>query len=196
MARFLMLLIVVVIVDAYNHHPKFPKSVASESEVQRGVKIVDCNGTHDKLRNDLIVKSSCGEPKEVFEKLTVAGSFLQVTPSHVWVKRCVGLCSYGPTGSQCTPTKTRKEHIPVRIFDLKTKRESCSTYEMVVHESCGCCVSGAKECSAPKIFNPRKCSCQCPNMNERRNCLKKRNMNMKWNRSKCTCEPRKRVTSW
>ncbi|CAK1544771.1 unnamed protein product [Leptosia nina] len=157
MARLIIFFLGVVMVDAYSRHPKFPKFAASEeTEVQSVIKNVTCNSSHDKLRNDLIVKARCGEPKEVFEKLNLKGSYLQVSPSHVWVKRCVGLCDYEASGSQCTPTRIRKEQIPVRIFNLKTKKETCSTYEMDVHESCGCCLVGAKDCVAPKVFNPQK----------------------------------------
>lgn len=36
--------------------------------------------------------------------------FPQVSPSHVWIKRCVGICDHG---SECQPRKTIIRHIPV-----------------------------------------------------------------------------------
>ncbi|XP_026491676.1 uncharacterized protein LOC113397500 isoform X1 [Vanessa tameamea] len=189
MARIFFLFVFVVAVNGFRHHPKFPK--ADESDL---IKKVACNSTLEQRRNEFIEKSRCGEPKEVFQELKLQSSYLQVSPSWVWVKRCVGLCDLEAPGSQCVATKTRIEPIPVRIYNLKTNKETCSTYSLEVHESCSCCTSSSSDCASPRVYNPRKCSCQCPNMEERRNCLKKRNQNMKWNRSKCICE--KKRTLW
>ncbi|CAG9563219.1 unnamed protein product [Danaus chrysippus] len=224
MARILLLFVIVVAVTG-KHHPKFPKS--DESDPLK--KAVACSSEQDQLRNQFIEKSRCGEPKEVFVDLKHTSSYLQVVPSSVWVKRCVGLCNFGPPGSQCIAIKTRMEAIPVcivfvelipiqrylfvldisltqlficsrlrnpivRVYNLKTEKETCTTYEVEVHESCGCCTTSPRDCVAPRVFNPRKCSCQCPNMDDRRKCLSKRNQNMRWNRSKCECE--KRRTFW
>ncbi|VVC91192.1 unnamed protein product [Leptidea sinapis] len=139
MARILFLMFVLVIVNGHKHHPKFPKLVASE-ETEQPYKKVACNSSHDRLRNEIIEKSRCGEPKEVFVELKLPGSYLQVMPSSVWVKRCVGLCDYDGPGSQC-----------VRIFNLKTNKESCSTIDVEEHEACGCCT---QNCPSPKVFNP------------------------------------------
>nr|XP_032512427.1 uncharacterized protein LOC116766622 isoform X2 [Danaus plexippus plexippus] len=188
MARILLLFVIVVAVTG-KHHPKFPKSDESDP-----LKKVACSNEQDQLRNQFIEKSRCGEPKEVFVDLKHTSSYLQVVPSSVWVKRCVGLCNFGPPGSQCIAIKSRMEAIPVRVYNLKTEKETCTTYEVEVHESCGCCTTLPRDCVAPRVFNPRKCSCQCPNMDDRRKCPSKRNQNMRWNRSKCECE--KRRTFW
>ncbi|CAH0721398.1 unnamed protein product, partial [Brenthis ino] len=148
MARLFFFFVFVAHVTAYRH-PKFPK--AEESDV---ITKVVCNSIFDDARNEFIEKSRCGEPKEVFEELKLNTSYLQVNPSHVWVKRCVGLCDYEAPGSQCIATKIRRQPIPVRIYNLKTSRETCSTYMIDVHESCGCCTSSPHECSPPRVFNP------------------------------------------
>ncbi|OWR45533.1 hypothetical protein KGM_216021 [Danaus plexippus plexippus] len=168
MARILLLFVIVVAVTG-KHHPKFPKS--DESDPLK--KAVACSNEQDQLRNQFIEKSRCGEPKEVFVDLKHTSSYLQVVPSSVWVKRCVGLCNFGPPGSQCIAIKSRMEAIPVRVYNLKTEKETCTTYEVEVHESCGCCTTLPRDCVAPRVFNPRKCSCQCPNMDDRRKCPSK-----------------------
>ncbi|XP_045492738.1 uncharacterized protein LOC123692125 isoform X1 [Colias croceus] len=191
MAKFVLIVVVLVVVEAHRPHPKLLRFASEETDGQNVIKKGACNSTHAQLRNDYILKSKCGDPKDVFVELKLQGSYLQVTPSAVWVKRCVGLCDYAARGSQCVATQTKIEHVPVKIYNLKTDKYTCSTYAVEVHEKCGCCV---KDCAAPKVFNPRKCSCQCPNLEERRNCLKQRNSNMRWNRSKCVCEAKRRVT--
>ncbi|CAH2092361.1 unnamed protein product [Euphydryas editha] len=185
MARILLLFVFVVAVNGYRHNPKFPKV---------DDKKVACTSALEQLRHELINKSRCGEPKEVFQELKLSNSFLQINPSWVWVKRCVGLCDNEGQDSRCVPSKTRIEAIPVRIFDLTTKKDTCTTFNLEVHESCSCCTSSSTDCRAPKVYDPRKCSCQCPNKEERRNCLKKRNM--KWIRSKCICETKEKRTFW
>ncbi|XP_045459544.1 uncharacterized protein LOC123670080 [Melitaea cinxia] len=164
MARILFLIVFAVAVNGFRQNPKFPKF---------DDKKVGCTSASDKLRHELIEKSRCGEPKEVFQELKPPNSFTQINPSWVWVKRCVGLCDLEGPGSQCVPVKTRIEAIPVRIFDLSTSKDTCTTIKVEVHESCGCCSSSSSDCGAPKVFDPRKCSCHCPNKEERRNCLKK-----------------------
>lgn len=185
MARILFLIVFVVAVNGYRHNPKFPKFED---------KKVACTSASDKLRHELIEKSRCGEPKEVFQELKPPNSFTQINPSWVWVKRCVGLCDLGEPGSQCVPLKTRIEAIPVKIFDLSTRKDACTTINVEIHESCGCCSSSSSDCGAPRVFDPRKCSCHCPNKEERRNCLKK--PNLRWNRSKCTCEQKLKRSRW
>ncbi|XP_045763174.1 uncharacterized protein LOC123865964 isoform X1 [Maniola jurtina] len=187
MERILVLLVFVVSVAAFRPNPKFPKE---ETDLIK--KAVSC-GAHEDRRNEIISRSKCGEPKEVFVELKPQSSYMKVKPSAVWVRRCVGLCDHGPDGSKCIGINKTIEHIPVRISNLKTLKETCATYPVEVHLTCGCgCDVATRECPSPRIFNPRKCNCQCPNMKERRNCLKQRNPVMRWNPSKCICERRRR----
>ncbi|XP_041972865.1 uncharacterized protein LOC121728697 isoform X2 [Aricia agestis] len=153
MERILLFFVVLVLVDGFkhqSHHPKFPKQPDEGEHIRK----VACDSSHDRLRNELIEKSQCGEPKEVFVELPVTASYLQVSPSSVWVKRCVGLCDFEAPGSKCVATKTRFEAVPVRIYNAKTKKETCSTYNVEVHEACGCCAATAASCGAPRVFNP------------------------------------------
>lgn len=67
----------------------------------------------------------------------------------------------------------RKYSLQVRIYNAETRKETCATYPVEEHVSCGCCNKEASDCASPRVYVPRKCSCQCPNMEERRDCLKK-----------------------
>ncbi|CAH2242710.1 uncharacterized protein LOC120623797 isoform X2 [Pararge aegeria] len=150
MERILVLLVFVVTVTAFRPNPRFPK----EETEQNQIKKVSC-GAHEDRRNEILSKSKCGEPKDVFVELKPQSSYMQVVPSAVWVKRCVGLCDHGPEGSRCVGTNKTIEHIPVRISNLKTLKETCATYPVEVHHSCGCgCAVPTRECSSPRVFNP------------------------------------------
>ncbi|KAL4705713.1 hypothetical protein ACJJTC_019776 [Scirpophaga incertulas] len=176
MAISLVLVILLVTVSAtHKHHPRFRK--------------VECSIENDSLRHEMVQKSRCGPPKEVFIYLQPQAAHEEVNPGAVWVKRCVGLCDYATFGSLCIPTKSVMKHIPIRIYNVKTNKESCSTYPVEEHVSCHCCAPSDKKCGENHVFNPRKCICQCSNYEERRSCIRKRNQNMKWNRAKCACEP-------
>ncbi|PZC79067.1 uncharacterized protein LOC110375215 isoform X1 [Helicoverpa armigera] len=190
MAKIIVCLVLFVVVAGHKHHPKFPKT--TEDYIIPMPRKVACSGDNERERGNIIEQSKCGEPKEVFEYLKVRAAHEQISPRAVWVKRCVGLCEYENEGT-CVATETAIRHIPIRIYNAKTNKETCATYPIVEHVSCGCCSLSPEECAAPRVYNPRKCSCQCPNMEERRNCLKKRNQNMRWNRSKCACEQRRRA---
>ncbi|CAG5005856.1 unnamed protein product [Parnassius apollo] len=192
MEKALCMFVILAAATAHRHHPKFPKS--SEEIDTSLYKKVACTSENDLLRNEIIEKSKCGEPKEVFIHLHPRATHEQVSPGAVWVKRCVGLCDYEASGSKCVATKTKIQHIPVRIYNVKTNKETCSTYPVEVHESCGCCALSPEECAAPRVYNPRKCTCQCPNVEEKRSCHRKRNQNMRWNRYKCACEEKRRTS--
>ncbi|XP_059059541.1 uncharacterized protein LOC131852823 [Achroia grisella] len=184
MAKIFLFAVLFVFVEAVpKPHPRLGKDV---------IQKVACTSANERLRNEIIEKSKCREPKEVFVYLTPPSAHEQVIPSAVWVKRCVGICDYEAEGSSCASTNTVKKAISIRIYNVKTKKETCSTYQIDEHRSCGCCNLSSGECGMSRIYNPRKCTCQCPNMEERRNCLRKRNQNMRWNRFKCTCEERRR----
>ncbi|XP_072942138.1 uncharacterized protein [Epargyreus clarus] len=129
------------------HHPKFPRSDDRDL-----FKKEVCSSHNDDLRNEVMQKSKCGEPKEVFVDLKLQVSYLQVTPSAVWVKRCVGLCD--GVDSKCVATKSKIENVPVRIYNVKTDKERCSTFPVKVHESCGCCSMSSDDCAAPRVYNP------------------------------------------
>ncbi|CAG9792244.1 unnamed protein product [Diatraea saccharalis] len=189
---FLFVALFVIVVDAaHKHHPKFPKG--SEEYDASDIKKVACSSENDRLRNEIIEKSRCGPPKEVFVYLEPTAAHEQVSPGAVWVKRCVGLCDWETDGSKCIPTRTAIRQIPVRIYNVKTDKETCSTYPVVEHVSCGCCSGSRTDCGENRVFNPRKCTCQCSNTEERRSCLRQRGQNMRWNRSKCACEPRRKI---
>ncbi|XP_063823775.1 uncharacterized protein LOC135073522 isoform X1 [Ostrinia nubilalis] len=192
MAKLLWFVALVVVVEAAHvHHSKFRKG--TDEYESSAYKKVPCSNDHDRERNEIMNKSSCGAPKEVFVHLAPQATYEQVSPSAVWVKRCVGLCDHAAYGSRCMPTKIVHRNIPVRIYNAKTNKATCSTYRVEEHEACGCCSASGEKCEENRVFNPRKCSCQCPNMEERRSCLRKRNQNLRWNRSKCACEPRRRA---
>ncbi|KAJ2950450.1 hypothetical protein O0L34_g8693 [Tuta absoluta] len=153
MARILLLVVLIVTVKAaHKHHPKFPKT--SEEYETTHLKRVACSTEHDTLRNNIIQQSKCGAPKDVFEYLEVQGAHLQISPNAVWVKRCVGLCDYDTYGSKCVPLKKRMRSIPVRIYNVKTFKESCMMHEVEEHLSCGCCAGSPEECAAPQVFDP------------------------------------------
>ncbi|XP_026748208.1 uncharacterized protein LOC113509117 isoform X1 [Galleria mellonella] len=184
MAKIFLVVVLFVFAEAvHKHHPKFPKDL---------IEKVACTSENERIRNEIIEKSKCRDPKEVFVYLKPPSAHEQVIPSAVWVKRCVGICDYEAEGSSCVSTDTVMKTISIRIYNVKTKKETCSTYQIEEHRSCGCCNLTPEECGDSRIYNPRKCTCQCPNTEERRNCLRKRNLNMRWNRSKCTCEERRR----
>ncbi|KAG6452342.1 hypothetical protein O3G_MSEX007576 [Manduca sexta] len=198
MARFILCVVLIAVLSgasgaAHKHHPKFPKGHEELGIRDYGSFIkVACTADNSRERDNIIEQSKCGEPKDVFEYLKTKAAHEQVSPAAVWVKRCVGLCEYDNEGS-CVPDETEIRHIPIRIYNAKTNKETCATYPIEEHKSCRCCALSPEKCAAPRVYNPRKCSCTCPNMEERRNCLKKRNQNMRWNRSKCQCEERRRV---
>ncbi|XP_049864974.1 uncharacterized protein LOC126366087 isoform X2 [Pectinophora gossypiella] len=194
MARILLLFVLFVTVRAaHKHrpiHPKFPK-VSEDYETPQITKA--CSSENERIRNDIIEQSKCGAPKEVFEYLESQAAHQQISPGAVWVKRCVGLCDYDTYGSKCVPLKKQIRYIPVRIYNVKTNKESCSTYAIEEHLSCGCCAGTPDQCAPPRIYDPRKCACRCPNRKEKRNCRSKLNQIMRWNPSKCACEEKKRI---
>ncbi|XP_053600009.1 uncharacterized protein LOC128669296 isoform X1 [Plodia interpunctella] len=198
MAKIVLFIVLLAAASAHKHHPKFRQESVEyyDNPLSSQIKKVPCTNQRDSLLNDNIEKSRCGAPKEVFVELNPPSKFEKVTPSHVWVKRCVGLCDFDASGSsECVAQSKVDKEITIRIHNMKTKKDTCATYTVEEHLSCGCCQLSSEECG-DRIFNPRKCSCQCPNTEERRSCLQKRSQNMRWNRSKCTCEirkPRRRV---
>ncbi|XP_023948230.1 uncharacterized protein LOC112053151 isoform X2 [Bicyclus anynana] len=152
MERILVLLVFVVSVTAYRLTPRF--TTQETDEIKKVSPAVSC-GAHEDKRNDIINKSKCGEPKEVFVELKPQSSYMQVVPSAVWVKRCVGLCDHGPGGSRCIGINKTVEHIPVRISNLKTLKESCAIHAVEVHLSCGCgCDVPTRDCPSPRVFSP------------------------------------------
>ncbi|XP_026327041.1 balbiani ring protein 3-like [Hyposmocoma kahamanoa] len=196
MARILLLVILVTVAAeaAHKHHPKFPKS--NEEYVVPEIRKVACSSESERLRSDIIEKSKCGLPKDIFIDLKPQAAHQQISPGAVWVKRCVGLCDYDTYGSKCIPLKKTITHIPVRIYNVKTNKEACSTYAVEEHLECGCCPGTPQSCQSPRVYDPRKCTCRCPNRKEKRNCRSKPNQIMRWNPSKCRCEvkPKRLVT--
>ncbi|XP_061706449.1 uncharacterized protein LOC133517247 isoform X1 [Cydia pomonella] len=192
MEKLFMVLVLFVIVRAVEnrHHPKFGRSY-EEHEVPPLKKVSCSSGSSE--RSALIEDARCGAPREVFVVLKPKAAHEEIHPGAVWVKRCVGLCDHVGSDSKCVPRETTIRHIPIKISNMKTGKESCSMYELEEHLSCQCCTGSPESCAASgRVFNPRKCACQCPNLEERRNCLAK-NPNMRWNRSKCACEERRRM---
>ncbi|KOB67580.1 PDGF/VEGF-related factor 1 [Operophtera brumata] len=196
MAKLVLCIVMfAAVVVAHRRHPKFPKSEEYSiplSGIKGEYRKVACGGDNARERDKIIEQSKCGEPKPVFVHLDPKVGHEQVSPGAVWVKRCVGICEYDNAGS-CVATESVIRHIPIRVYNAKTNKESCAMYPVEEHVSCGCCALEPDKCAPPKVFNRRKCTCQCPNLEERRDCLKQRNLNMKWNRSKCACEQRRKV---
>ncbi|KAG7305802.1 hypothetical protein JYU34_009948 [Plutella xylostella] len=143
----LMILVLCVVVRAYRH-PKFPHYPNEFRD--NNLKKEKCSREKEDLRNEYIERSKCGKPKEVFVHLNSASTSELVIPKAVWVARCAGTCDYD--GHECVATVKRTLHIPVRVSNISTGKESCSTYEVEEHVSCGCC--SKRECEAPQIFNP------------------------------------------
>ncbi|CAG9792245.1 unnamed protein product [Diatraea saccharalis] len=74
---FLFVALFVIVVDAaHKHHPKFPKG--SEEYDASDIKKVACSSENDRLRNEIIEKSRCGPPKEVFVYLEPTAAHEQV----------------------------------------------------------------------------------------------------------------------
>lgn len=70
-------------------------------------------------------------------------------------------------------------------MDVKTNKASCSWYPVEEHVRCGCCYLSAADCGAPKVYNPRKCSCQCPNIEDRRDCKVRKGMDVCQSLTEC-----------
>ncbi|KAJ0179611.1 hypothetical protein K1T71_005323 [Dendrolimus kikuchii] len=150
MARMLVFVVLCVAVSGHprSQHVKFPKS-----DDNTGFRKGTCGGDNARERESIIEQSKCGEPKEVFVYLDPKAVHEQVSPGAVWVKRCVGLCEYDNEGS-CVPTATVTRHIPIRIFNAKTNKETCATYPVEEHVSCGCCAHTPQGCAPPRVYNP------------------------------------------
>ncbi|CAB3235644.1 unnamed protein product [Arctia plantaginis] len=151
MEKLLLCFVLIVAVSGHKHHPKFPKN--AEDYIIPVPRKVVCSSENARERDDIIEQSKCGEPKEVFEYLKINAAHEQVSPRAVWVKRCVGLCEYDNEGT-CVATETVTRHIPIRIYNLKTDKETCATYPITEHVSCGCCALSPEKCAAPRVFNP------------------------------------------
>ncbi|XP_012547432.1 uncharacterized protein LOC114242971 isoform X1 [Bombyx mandarina] len=179
-----LVLFAVVAVQARHQFPRVSERLGEPFRIGEYIKVV-CTSELSNERDHIMEKSRCGEPKDVFVQLKPNSPHELVSPSAVWVKNCVGICDYDNEGS-CIATETKIRHIPVRIYNGNTNKESCATYAVEEHVKCGCCALSPDHCVSPRVFNPRKCSCHCPNIEDRRECVKKTDMT--WNRAHCKCE--------
>ncbi|XP_053600010.1 uncharacterized protein LOC128669296 isoform X2 [Plodia interpunctella] len=156
MAKIVLFIVLLAAASAHKHHPKFRQESVEyyDNPLSSQIKKVPCTNQRDSLLNDNIEKSRCGAPKEVFVELNPPSKFEKVTPSHVWVKRCVGLCDFDASGSsECVAQSKVDKEITIRIHNMKTKKDTCATYTVEEHLSCGCCQLSSEECG-DRIFNP------------------------------------------
>ncbi|XP_073967529.1 PDGF- and VEGF-related factor 1 isoform X2 [Choristoneura fumiferana] len=150
---FILLVLCVVVKAVHKHHPKFPKVSEDGYDVPL-LKKVPCAADQHSARSALIEGAKCGAPKEVFVVLKPRAAYEEIHPGAVWVKRCVGLCDHEGPDSKCVARETTIRHIPIKIYNVKTNKETCSSYPVEEHVSCQCCTGSPGDCAAPRVFNP------------------------------------------
>eukprot|EP00094_Tigriopus_californicus_P005140 TCALIF_04954-PA protein Name:"Protein of unknown function" AED:0.29 eAED:0.29 QI:295/0.25/0.2/0.4/0.75/0.6/5/0/303 len=114
-------------------------------------------------------------------------SIQRLHPSHVFMKRCLGL-----RGALCQPGTKEVVKVPVILEKCETNSEelcqrSCANIEMESHTSCvcGCPLQTKADCPPKKLIQDEDCSCQCEDQEGKEACLN--HSNRTWDDDLCQC---------
>jgi len=146
--------------------------------------------------SDIMSSIPVCEPRETLVELPLPRDPMieEVTPSHVLVPRCSGVCFQGNTYHKCVPESGGRSSQTFQVlFNRRNPQGSgqlemqCSSINVETHTACKCgCDVDISNCNSNQQFNEYYCKCRCSNYLERSACLQQRRTKY-WDDENCQC---------
>lgn len=146
--------------------------------------------------SDIMSSIPVCEPRETLVELPLPRDPMieEVTPSHVLVPRCSGVCFQGNTYHKCVPESGGRSSQTFQVlFNRRNPQGSgqlemqCSSINVETHTACKCgCDVDLSNCNSNQQFNEYYCKCRCSNYRARSACLQQRRTKY-WDDENCQC---------
>jgi len=146
--------------------------------------------------SDIMSSIPVCEPRETLVELPLPRDPMieEVTPSHVLVPRCSGVCFQGNTYHKCVPESGGRSSETFQVlFNRRNPQGSgqlemqCSSINVETHTACKCgCDVDRSNCNSNQQFNEYYCKCRCSNYRARSACLQQRRTKY-WDDENCQC---------
>ncbi|XP_044748204.1 balbiani ring protein 3-like isoform X2 [Coccinella septempunctata] len=163
----------------YGLTPRFRSSVANINPMQVSCESSNVTSALKELRQQV----KC-VPRDGIVNLKAPEGFM-VSPNTVMVKKCGGMCN---GARSCLSKTTRQAEFFVRSVNFQTNEVVCSSILVPEDTSCVCgCETKMTDCLPTQKYDKNMCVCKCINMQDYQNCVKKSQMNFKWDEKTCSC---------